>query len=229
MDASGTLIAVMGGTFDPVHIGHLRAAYEAACALRAQVRLMPAQVPPHRPQPKASATQRLRMLEIATQGIAEFKVDARELKRSGPSFSVDTLIEMRAEVGDQQPIALIVGADAFAGLPSWNRWLRLFDLAHIVVLTRPGAATSADWSAELRAQVEWRRCVSAEELHNTAAGKVFALGITPLAISATAVRESFARGEVPHWLVPREVLEFIVLEGLYPCAPMISATLAPYV
>jgi nicotinate-nucleotide adenylyltransferase len=215
MNAPTSLIALMGGTFDPVHVGHLRAAYEAARALHAQVRLMPAQVPPHRPQPKASAAQRLRMLEITIEGISELQVDARELKRSGPSFSVDTLIEMRAEFGDKQPIALIVGADAFAALPSWNRWLRLFDLAHIVVLTRPGAATAADWSAELRAQVESRRCVDSAELHTTAAGKAFALGITPLAISATAVRECFARNEVPHWLVPREVLEFIAREGLY--------------
>lgn len=214
MTANG-LIALMGGTFDPVHIGHLRAALEAAQALNAPVRLMPAQVPPHRPQPLASAAQRLRMLEIAIAARPELQIDARELQRSGPSFSVDTLIGLRAEVGVQQPLALIVGADAFAGLPGWSRWLQLFDLAHIVVLTRPGAATAADWPEALRAQVDARQCSDAAGLQAAANGKVFALAVTPLAVSATAVRESFARREVPHWLVPAEVLAYIEREGLY--------------
>ncbi len=209
------LIALMGGTFDPVHIGHLRAALEAAQALNATVRLMPSQVPPHRPQPLASAAQRLRMLEIAITGRPELQIDARELQRIGPSFSVDTLIALRAEVGDKRPLALIVGADAFAGLPSWSRWLQLFDLAHIVVLTRPGAATAADWPEALHAQTDVRRCTDAAELQTVASGKVFALAVTPLAISATAVRECFGRGEVPHWLVPSEVLAYIEREGLY--------------
>jgi nicotinate-nucleotide adenylyltransferase len=205
----------MGGTFDPVHIGHLRAALEAAQALNATVRMMPALVPPHRPQPLASAAQRLRMLEIAIAGRSELQIDARELRRSGPSFSVDTLTTLRAEVGEQQPLALIVGADAFAGLPTWSRWLQLFDLAHIVVLTRPGAATAADWSDALRVQVNTRRCTDATELHAMANGKVFALAVTPLSISATAVRESFSRGDVPYWLVPAEVLAYIEREHLY--------------
>lgn len=213
--SSATLIALMGGTFDPVHIGHLRAAYEAAQALNATVRLMPAQVPPHRPQPVASATQRLAMLEIAITGRPELAVDARELQRSGPSFTVDTLLALRTELGDARPIALIVGADAFAGLPSWNRWLQLFELAHIVVLNRPGAAIASDWPAELRAQVGRRRCLDAAQLHTTASGMVFSLQITALAISATAVRESFSRGETPHWLVPAEVLAYIEREHLY--------------
>ncbi len=209
------LLALMGGTFDPVHIGHLRAALEAARALDVTVQLMPAQVPPHRPQPLATAAQRLRMLQLAVADTAELQVDARELSRSGQSFSVDTLLELRAELGDVLPLALIVGADAFAGLPTWSRWLQLFELTHIVVLNRPGAASHADWSAELRAQVEWRRCLNPLELRSTAAGKVLSVAITPLAISATAVRDSFARGETPHWLIPPEVLAYIEREGLY--------------
>jgi len=212
---SSRLIALMGGTFDPVHIGHLRAAWEAAQALDATVHLMPAQVPPHRPQPLASAAQRLAMLEIAVQGRAELQVDARELQRSGPSFSVDTLLGLRAEVGAEQPLALIVGADAFAGLPNWSRWLQLFDLAHLVVLNRPGAAIEADWQEPLREQVQARRCEDIAELRGSACGRVFALSITPLAVSATAVRESLARGEIPHWLVPVEVLAYIQRERLY--------------
>lgn len=206
----------MGGTFDPVHIGHLRSALEAALALNATVRLMPAPVPPHRNQPLASAEQRLRMLEIAIQGVPELQVDARELRRSGPSYSVDTLIEMRSELGADLPLALIVGADAFAGLPSWHRWLQLFELAHIVVLNRPGSASMLDWSGDLRAEVTRRHCGELAQLHASPGGKVFALAVTPLAISATAIRESLARGETPHWLVPAEVLAYVGQEGLYP-------------
>jgi nicotinate-nucleotide adenylyltransferase len=209
------LIALLGGTFDPVHIGHLRAAFEAAHALGATVHLMPAQVPPHRAQPVASAQQRRRMLEIAVADRPELAVDARELARNGPSFTVDTLHELRVQHGADRPIALIVGADAFAGLPTWSRWRDLFELAHLVVLNRPGAATAAHWAPELSDAVAARRCVDAAELHAASHGKVLELAITPLAVSATQVREGFARGEAPHWLVPAEVLAYIEREGLY--------------
>jgi nicotinate-nucleotide adenylyltransferase len=209
------LVALMGGTFDPVHIGHLRSAWEAARLLDATVRLMPAPVPPHRPQPLASAEHRLRMLEIAVAAVPVLQVDDRELRRSGPSYSVDTLIELRAELGPDRPLALIVGADAFAALPSWSRWLQLFELAHIVVLNRPGAASMLDWPDSLRAEVARRHCDAPAHLHTVPAGQVFALAVTPLAISATAIRESFVRGETPHWLVPAEVLAYIESERLY--------------
>ena len=209
------MVAVMGGTFDPIHNGHLRAAWESHRAMNAEVRLMPANVPPHRAQPLASAQQRLDMLRIAIAGKPGLAVDDRELHRAGPSYSVDTLIELRSELGATRPLALILGADAFAGLPSWHRWLQLFELAHIVVLTRPGAATIEDWSPELRAQVEQRRAASVAELAMSAAGRVYALAITPLAISSTAVRASLASGDRPYWLVPDQVLAFIDRENLY--------------
>lgn len=205
----------MGGTFDPVHIGHLRSAYEAAQALNAVVRLMPAPVPPHRPQPLASAADRLRMLELAVGEVPELQVDGRELRREGPSYSVDTLIELRAEFGIDQPLALIVGADAFAALPTWSRWQQLFELAHVVVLNRPGAASMLDWPSALRAEVTNRHCSDAAQLRAHAGGMVFALAVTPLAISATAIRDCFARGEKPRWLVPDVVLAHIADKQLY--------------
>src|ERR1700744_6815477 len=131
-------IVLFGGTFDPVHIAHLRVALEAAEILDAHVRFMPANVPPHRPAPVASAGQRTAMLERAIAGQARLSVDARELKRSGPSYTVDTLVELRSELPREQSIAILLGDDAFAGLPSWHRWRELFELAHIVVMTRPG-------------------------------------------------------------------------------------------
>ena len=193
-------IAVLGGTFDPVHVGHLRVAWEAAEALDAQVRLIPAQVPPHRPPPVASAAQRVQMLQVALQGQERLVLDTRELEREGPSYTFDTLRSLRAEFGAEQPLILLLGADAFAGLPSWHRWRELFELAHIVVLTRPGHAVA--WAEELAAIVAPRRVESAHTLRDTPAGHVFELAVTPLEISASQVRALLAAGRAPRWLLP---------------------------
>ena len=147
-------MAIFGGTFDPVHLGHLSVAWEAAELLDADVRLMPASVPPHRPAPAADAAQRAAMLRAALQEQSRLTLDTRELERSGPSYTIDTLIELRAEHGDR-PLVLLLGADAFAGLPTWHRWRELFDLAHIGVLSRPGV--EATLPEELEAEVASRR------------------------------------------------------------------------
>ena len=193
-------IAILGGTFDPVHLGHLRVAWEAAEALDAQVRLMPAHLPPHRLTPVASAQQRVRMLEAALAGQDRLVLDTRELQREGPSSPVDTLRELRAETSAAQPLILLLGADAFAGLPTWHEWRALFDLAHIVVLTRPGH--TATLPPELAEAVASRRATSAAQLHESPAGKVLNLPVTPLEISASAVRKMLADGREPRWLLP---------------------------
>lgn len=197
-------IAILGGTFDPVHNAHLRVAWEAAEALDAQVRLMPAHVPPHRPAPVASAAQRVAMLRAALTGQDRLQLDTRELDRSEPSYTVDTLCQMRAEFRGGQPLILLLGADAFAGLPIWHRWRELFGLAHIAVLTRPGHGGSLP--TELAAVVAPRRAESAGALHASAAGKVLDLPVTPLEISASAVRALLAAGCDPRWLVPEALL-----------------------
>ena len=130
-------LGVFGGTFDPVHLGHLSVAWEAAELLDAEVRLIPTNVPPHRPPPMASADERVAMLRVALRGQDRLTLDTRELERSGPSYTVDTLAELRAELG-QRALVLLVGADMFAQLPAWDRWHELFDLAHVGVLSRPG-------------------------------------------------------------------------------------------
>lgn len=213
--AIGELIALLGGTFDPIHIGHLRAATEVAQALRAQVRLLPARIPPHRPQPVASAGQRLQMLQIALAGSEGLCADDRELRREGPSYSFDTLSEFRREFGPQRPLALIVGADAFAAFNHWHRWQEIFGLAHVVVLERPGAATAPDWPAELKAEVDARHCDEVSELSRSGSGCLCQLAIPALAISATSVRAALARGASARWLVPDAVLEHIERTGLY--------------
>ena len=193
-------LAILGGTFDPVHIGHLRVACEAAEALNAQVRLVPAQVPPHRPAPVASAAQRVRMLQLALAGQQRLMLDTRELERAGPSYTFDTLQSLRAEFGDSRPLILLLGADAFAGLPSWHRWRELFELAHIAVLTRPGHAAAR--SAELSAVSAPRRTERVQDLRERPAGGVFEMAVTPLEISASAVRALLAAGRDPRWLLP---------------------------
>jgi len=206
-------IAILGGTFDPVHLGHLRVAWEAAEALDAQVRLMPANVPPHRPVPVASAQQRVRMLEAALARQDRLTVDTRELRRDGASYTFDTLRELRSEVASSQPLILLLGADAFAGLPAWHCWIELFELAHIVVLTRPGHAPS--WSAELAAEIAPRRARAVAQLRRSPAGMVFELPVTPLEISASAVRTLLAAGREPRWLLPEALLADASLLSVY--------------
>ena len=193
-------VAILGGTFDPVHLGHLRVAWEAAEALDAEVRLLPAHVPPHRPPPLANAAQRVAMLEAALAGQQRLTLDTRELRRNGASYTFDTLCELRGEMAAAQALILLLGADAFAGLPTWHRWRELFEHAHLVVLTRPGH--NAPLPAELSAEIAPRRVASCAELGGAPAGKVLDLPVTPLEISASAVRALLAAGREPRWLLP---------------------------
>ena len=193
-------LAILGGTFDPVHNAHLRVAWEAAEILDADVRLLPASIPPHRDQPKASAEQRVRLLVAALAGQDRLILDVRELRRDGPSYTIDTLIELRAEIGPDRPLVLLVGADAFAGFPQWHRWRDLFDHAHIGVLTRPGH--DGGLPTELRTKIASRRCTEVRGIHESPSGRVLTIPVTPLEISASRVREILASGLEPRWLVP---------------------------
>jgi len=206
-------LAIFGGTFDPVHIGHLRVAWEAAEALDAEVRMMPAHVPPHRLQPQASAAHRLAMLQAALAGQSRLAVDQRELSRHGPSYTVDTLRELRHEIGPQRPLLLLVGADAYAGLPTWHDWLELYALAHLVVLTRPGHPV--EWSGVLALETRARQVGTAASLREVPAGRVLELAVTPLEVSASHVRAEFAAGREPRYLVPNAVLAYIRAHDLY--------------
>ena len=192
-------LALFGGTFDPVHLGHLNVAWEAAELLDAEVRLLPASVPPHREAPVASAAQRVAILRAALQGQSRLTLDTRELDRAGPSWTIDTLHELRAEQGER-PLVLLLGADAFAGLATWHRWHDLFDVAHIGVLSRPGV--SARLPDELEREVADRRVAEASDLRALPAGKVIELAVTPLEISATRIRELLAAGRDPRYLLP---------------------------
>ncbi|MBS0383028.1 MAG: nicotinate-nucleotide adenylyltransferase [Proteobacteria bacterium] len=202
-------LAIFGGTFDPVHIGHLRAAWEASEALGADVYLVPAKVPPHRPQPVASAEQRAAMLQVALAGQQRLRLDLRELHREGPSYTFDTLTSLRTEIGNSRPLVLLIGADAFAGLSSWHRWQALFDLAHMCVLTRPAQVPAMPEA--LAAEVAPRLVEHVDRLRSEPAGRVLNMVVTSLGISATRIRNLLAAGAEPRWLVPDALLADPVL------------------
>jgi nicotinate-nucleotide adenylyltransferase len=192
-------LAIFGGTFDPIHIGHLTVAWEAAELLDAEVHLMPANVPPHRAAPLASAAERVAMLHAALAGQSRLALDARELERDGPSYTIDTLRELRAEQGER-PLVLLLGADAFAGLPGWHRWRELFDFAHIGVLSRPGV--DVECADVLLDEIAARRVDDMADLHRQPSGQLIELAVTPLEVSATRIRELLAAGRDPRYLLP---------------------------
>jgi nicotinate-nucleotide adenylyltransferase len=206
-------LAIFGGTFDPIHIGHLRAAWEASEALGAEVRIVPAKIPPHRPQPVASAPERAAMLRAALAGQQRLELDLRELEREGPSYTFDTLASLRAEFGNERPLVLLIGADAFAGLSEWHRWRELFGLAHICVLTRPAQIPAM--SEMLAAEVAARKTESLATLRGTPAGKVLDMVVSALGISATRIRGLLAEGREPRWLVPQALIDDAALLAPY--------------
>jgi nicotinate-nucleotide adenylyltransferase len=200
-------VGVFGGTFDPIHYGHLRTAFEILRALRLQhVRLIPAGDPPHRATPCVDAAQRLELVRAAAADEAGFVVDEREVRRGGPSYTVMTLQELRAERPDT-PLCLIVGMDAFLGLPTWHRWTELLDLAHIVVAPRPGWIAPTD--GVLGDLLARHGTDDTEALHNALAGRILIQPVTQLEISSTELRDLLAAGRDPRYLVPDSVRALI--------------------
>jgi nicotinate-nucleotide adenylyltransferase len=198
-------LAIFGGTFDPIHIGHLRAAWEASEALDAEVRIVPAKIPPHRPQPVASAIERAAMLRAALAGQERLRLDLRELEREGPSYTFDTLASLREEIGDERPLVLLIGADAFAGLSEWHRWRELFELAHMCVLTRPAQIPAMPDA--LAAEVAARKTENIADLCDSTGGRVLDMVVSALGISATRIRALLAEGRAPRWLVPDALID----------------------
>ncbi len=213
-------IGILGGTFDPVHHGHLRIAQEALeqCDL-AQVRFVPCGTPPHRPAPKAEAKSRWEMVRLALNGHPDFQVDVHELFRTDPCYTVDTLTALRVEIGTQQPLCLILGGDAFLQLHTWHEWKRLFELAHIVVLQRAGgpplgnAMNEAD--AALQAEYRARLAPGASALHEAPNGAIFVADMPALEISSTDIRRRCAEGKSIRYLVPDAVANYINIHQLY--------------
>lgn len=203
-------LGILGGTFDPVHFGHLRLAQEVADALAlAEVRFIPGGTPPHRAAPQTSAAHRLAMVRLATAGNALFRVDDRETLRDGLSYSFDTLTALRNELDGDQPLVLIMGADAFLAFHRWHRWQEIFLLAHIAVVHRPGAALTQIGEAALAREFMQRRTDSVEAITKTPAGCIAEVPITALDISATAIRAAIQSRHSARYLSPDAVLQYI--------------------
>ena len=212
-------IGILGGTFDPIHFGHLRLAQEVADQLRlAEVRFIPGGTPPHRAAPATPAADRLAMVRLAVAGNALFTVDARETSSTAPAYTVDTLTALRAEAGSAQPLVLILGADAFLDLATWSRWHRLFELAHIAVAYRPGFPVDT-WQSRmpqpLAAEYNTRLMHQPFSVHVAPAGGIVVLPIAELNISATMIRESLRSGRNPRYLLPDSIYQYIQEHMLY--------------
>ena len=212
---SDALLVFYGGTFDPVHDGHLAIARAARDALDCPIRMMPAADPPHRSPPGASAMQRAAMLDLAVQGEPGLCVDRRELQRDGRSYSIDTLRALRLEYGRDVPVALLVGADSFLGLLSWHQWRDLFENTHFVVAERAGNPIDAALPVDLAQALAGRWCTTVQELHQAPAGRVLRLRQPLHAASATEIRQRIRAGKPWCDLVPAAVADYIQQEHLY--------------
>nr|WP_238346163.1 nicotinate-nucleotide adenylyltransferase [Luteimonas saliphila] len=210
-----SLLVFYGGTFDPVHLGHLAIACHARDVLDCTIRMMPAADPPHRAPPGTDAAHRARMLALAVDSEPGLQVDLRELGREGPSYSVDTLRGIRAEYGDALPVALLIGADSLLGLPTWREWTALFGLAHMVVAERSGSALDLRLPPVLAEATAGRWVDSAQALRGSPAGRLLRLQQPMHPGSATEVRRRIAAGCGWRELVPAAVADYIARHRLY--------------
>lgn len=210
-------LGIFGGTFDPVHFGHLRLAEEAVESLGlAGIRWIPAGQPKHRAAPGVASAHRLRMVERAVADNPRFTVDAAEVE-SGASYTVPTLERLRGELGAERPLVLLLGADAYAGLAGWHRWQDLFGLAHIAVTHRPGyAIDAASLPPALAAEHERRFRPDDAAFTTSPAGCIRGFAMTPLTISATDIRDRLQTGRSVRYLLPQPVIDYIQTHRLYP-------------
>ena len=209
-------LGLFGGTFDPIHYGHLRLAETARETLGLEtVRLIPAGQPPHRAAPGASGTDRLAMARLAAADNPAFEVDAAEVESAAASYTILTLERIRAELGPTRPLVLLLGLDAFLGLPSWHRWEALFDFAHLAVANRPGYTLAPDVAPAALAPLLAARQASPAALADAPSGRIVSFGMTPLTISATDLRSRAATGQSLRYLLPPAVLDYISQRQLY--------------
>ncbi|NNF16458.1 MAG: nicotinate-nucleotide adenylyltransferase [Gammaproteobacteria bacterium] len=207
-------MGIFGGTFDPIHYGHLRTAFELLEMLSlTEMRFLPNGDPPHRDGAIADAQHRLGMVGAAIAGQPGFVLDDREVYRAGPSYSVDTLSDMRAEF-PARSLCLMVGMDAFLGLPRWYQWQQVLQLAHVVVAHRPGwQAPDAGALGELLRE---RGTDKIDDLHHARAGSIYVHAVTQLEISSTALRDLICSGGDPRFLIPDPVRAYITEHNCYP-------------
>lgn len=209
-------LGLLGGTFDPVHIAHLRLALEAIETLGLErVRWIPSGTPGHRGAPGAHADQRLSMLRLALAGEPRFSLDEADARSDQPTYTINSLARLRRELGTALPLVLIVGADHLLGLHTWRDWRSLFGQAHIAVAQRPGHAIARGaLHADVAAEYD-RRLAPPAALAAAPGGAISVFPMTPLDISASAIREALAAGRSARYLLPDPVLDYIEAKRLY--------------
>lgn len=225
------MIGILGGTFDPIHFGHLRPAVEICEKLSLkELRFIPSAKPPHRWQPEASAEHRLKMVKMAIKAYSKFVIDEREYHRLAESnvasFTIDTVRSIREEIGDKEPLAMIVGMDAFQSFTSWRDWEDILDTVHLIVASRPGyslqdkqSKTSKQSEADKPIKdIDWaeqRLETNVDQLHESASGKIYFCDVTQLDISATFIRQQINEGNSCTYLTPKKVNKYIKKNTLY--------------
>lgn len=210
------LIGLLGGTFNPIHNGHLRLAQELADALNfSEVRFIPSANPPHKTVPKVSAQHRAAMVQLAISDNPLFNLDIRELDRLGASYTIDTLISLQEELGGSVALCLIMGSDAFAKLNTWHRWQALLDYCHIILVQRPTSATQPQLADELSVLLHDHYTENVSDLADENAGYIHMQKITALDITATNIRAQLEAGISPRYLMPDNVLDYMKHNKLY--------------
>lgn len=217
MPVPSKLIGIFGGTFDPVHFGHLRMAQELAETIGlSEVRFIPCATPPHRDKPMSEAHHRATMVRLAIANNPLFRLDEQELRREGASYTYDTLVSLRRELGAEVSLCLLIGSDAFLKLDTWHRWDELLQFCHLVVAHRPNAEPHPEkMSLGLRQTWQGNLSTSRGDLVSLRYGKIFLQKITALDISATAIREDYHSGTSPRYLLPDNVMDYIRQHSLY--------------
>lgn len=207
--------ALFGGTFDPIHQGHLQLGQALAQLVGLQrMTLLPNRQPHYRSPPLATIEQRLTMIQLAIQGEPLFTIDDRELRRPSPSYTLESLQAIRMELGAQQPLLFILGQDAFLSLHHWHQWQQLLDYSHLVVCNRPGYPSQC-WPRPLQAHLAARQVTEPQQLHQAAQGYLYFASLPPIPISATLIRQRLQRNEPCCQLLPASVQAYIQQQGLY--------------
>jgi len=206
--------AIFGGTFDPVHLGHLRSAAEARERLGvSRLDLMPCHIPVHRQSPGTSSAHRLAMLKLGLSQEPGIGLDEREMKRNAPSYSIESCEELRKEMREDEPLFMLLGTDTFSQFTTWYRWQDIMSLCHLVVITRPGSST--DYPPAVSSLLQASMVDQVASMRVQPGGYIMPMALTPWDISATDIREKLAAGESVRYLLPDDVIEYIDEHGLY--------------
>ena len=210
------MIAILGGTFNPIHNGHLHLATQLQAKLNFEsIRFMPAAIPALKDAPGVTAAQRAEMVDIAISEYPDFSLDTRELSRSGTSYTIDTLTLLREELGKEVRLCWLMGSDAFAHLNAWHRWQELLNYAHLVVVKRPHSDDLSDLNADIQMLRNQHETNSVEALRQQPCGKILVQEIAALDISSSIIRVKLKKHEDASKLLPREVLHYIQQHHLY--------------